>query len=172
VGKFAVPVPVDRFDWTTFEKRVAFAGVVLRFSGGYECFLVSARTMVKVEIEEDKPSVTIQSMDPRILKDKKEKELLEEDLREIGCLGFIKRPWKLRDKSEVRKLIEGQPSEFSLTARAKPDDWSPGMWRTVYAFPKGGKGFASRSDKLCHDGFSGFVHSKDGYAVSDCENPR
>jgi len=43
--------------------------------------------MVKIESEEEEPSVTIRSVDPRIPKDKKEKVLLEEDLKEIGCLA-------------------------------------------------------------------------------------
>jgi len=83
--------------------------------------------MVKVEVEEDEPAVTIRSVEPRIPQDKKERVLLEEDLKRIGCLGFIKRPWKLRDENIVWELIDGQPSEFSLTPRAKPDDWSPEM---------------------------------------------
>jgi len=107
--------------------------------------------MVKLQIEEEEPSVTIRLVIPSIMRSKKEKTQLEEDLREIGCHGFMKLPWNLRDKGMVRELMGEQSSEFSLTVRAKLDDWSPETWRAVYHFPKGGKGNVSRSDKLYTD---------------------
>jgi len=42
----------------------------------------------------------------------------------------------------------------------------------VYSFPKEGKGMASRTNKFCNGNFSNPVHSKDGYVVCDCENPK
>ena len=40
-----------------------------------------------------------------IPKNVKDRELLEEDLRRIGCHGLIRRPWGLRMKEMVSKLI-------------------------------------------------------------------
>jgi len=56
--------------------------------------------------------------------------------------------------------------------RTKPSEWSPETWRSVYNFPTEGEGNASRTNKFCHGKFTNFVHSKDGYVMSDCENLR
>jgi len=41
---------------------------------------------------------------PSLPRSKKEKAQLEDNLREIGCHGFIKLPWNLRDESIVWEL--------------------------------------------------------------------
>jgi len=120
-----VPVPSVWLDRKTSERRGALVCTVLGFSGGYECSSLSVRTVVKLEIEEEEPSGTIRSVIPGIPRSKKEKTQLEEDLREIKCHGFMKLPWNLRDVGMVRELMGEQLSKFSLTVRAKPEDWSP-----------------------------------------------
>lgn len=109
---------------------------------------------------------------PVIPKDPVHHRELEEDLSEIGCLGFIDHPWTIKSDEMVNELIEGPPNQFQLTARGRPGSWSDDMWAEVYNCKKFGSGFATRGEKYLKGKFRNPAHSKEGYAISDCINER
>jgi len=128
--------------------------------------------MVKTESEEESHPVILRSVVPGLPRSKKERAQLEEDLHQIGCQGFLQLPCNLQDKGMVQELMTDQSSEWERTVKAQPYEWTSELWGTVYNFSKKGEGMASRTYKFCNGNFSNPMHSKDGYAVSDCENLR
>ena len=102
----------------------------------------------------------------------KRPELLEKDLRRIGCHGFIGKPWGLQMEDMVVELLGDKDNRWHRTVRQAPEKWSAKEWRKVYGFTREGEGMASRTDRFIDGKFSGRVNPKDGYAVVDCKEPR
>ena len=102
----------------------------------------------------------------------KDRELLEEDLRRIGCHGFIEKPRGLRIGDLVAELLGDKDNRWDGTMRQTPERWTAKEWRKVYGFGREGEGMASRTDRFIDGMFSGRVNPKDGYAVVDCKDPR
>ena len=107
-----------------------------------------------------------------IPKSAKDRELLEEDLRRIGCHGLMGKPWGLRMEDPVVKLLGDKDNRWHGTMRQAPEKWTAKEWRKVYGFVREGEGMASRTDRFIDGKFSGRVNPKDGYAVVDCKEPR
>ena len=54
---------------------------------------------------------------PGVLKSMRDRELLEEDLRRIGCHGFMGRPWGLRMEDMVVELLGDKDNRLHGTLR-------------------------------------------------------
>ena len=117
-------------------------------------------------------AMALKAVVPGIPKTVKDRELLEEDLRRIGCHGFLGKPWGLRMEDLVAELLGGKDNRWDGTVRQAPEKWTVKEWRKVYGFGRGGEGMASRTDQFIDGMFSGRVNPKDGYAVADCKDPR
>ena len=117
-------------------------------------------------------AMALKAMVPSIPKSAKDCELLEEDLRRIGCLGFMGKPWRLRMEDLVVELLGEKDNRWHRTMRQALEKWTAKEWRKVYGFAREGKGMASRTDRFIDGKFSGQVNPKDGYAVVDCKEPR
>ena len=102
----------------------------------------------------------------------RDQELLEEDLRRIGCHGFTGKPWGLRMEDLVVELLGDKDNRWDGTVCQAPKKWTAKEWRKVYDFGRGGEGMASQTDRFIDGMFSGCVNPKDGYAVADCKDPR
>ena len=102
----------------------------------------------------------------------RDRELLEEDLRWIGCHGFMERPWGLRMEDLVVELLGDKDNQWDGTVRQAPEKWTAKEWRKVYGFGRRGEGMASWTDRFIDGMFSGHINPKDGYAVADCKDPR
>ena len=102
----------------------------------------------------------------------KDRELQEEDLQQIGCHGFIGKPWGLQMEDMVAELLGDKDNRWDGTVRQAPEKWTVKEWRKVYSFGRGGEDMASRTDRFIDGMFSGRVNPKDGYAVADCKDPR
>ena len=108
---------------------------------------------------------------PGVPKSVRDQELLEEDLRRIGCHGFMGRPWELRMEDIVVELLGDKDNRWHGTVRQAPKKWTTKEWRKVYGFGRG-EGMASRTNRFIDGMFFGRVNPKDGYAVVDCKDPR
>ena len=117
-------------------------------------------------------AMALKAVVPGVLKSVRDRELLEEDLRQIGCHGFMGRPWGLRMEDMVVELLGDKDNRWEGTVRQAPERWTVKEWRKVYGFARGGEGMASRTDRFIDGRFSGRVNPKDGYAVVDCKEPR
>ena len=117
-------------------------------------------------------AMALKAVVPGMPKSVKDRELLEEDLRRIGCHGFIGKPWGLRMEDMVAELLGDKDNRWDGTVRQAPEKWTAKEWRKVYGFGRGGEGMASRTDRFIDGMFSGRVNPKDGYAVADCKDPR
>ena len=102
----------------------------------------------------------------------RDRELLEEDLRRIGCHGFTGKPWGLWMEDLVVELLGDKDNQWDGTVRQALEKWTAKEWRKVYGFGRGGEGMASQTDRYIDGMFSGRVNPKDGYAVADCKDPR
>ena len=109
---------------------------------------------------------------PGIPKSVRDRDLLEEDLRWIGCHGFMGKPWGLRMEDMVVELLGDKDNQWDGTVRQAPKKWTAKEWRKVYGFAREGEGMASRTDRFIDGMFLGCVNPKDGYAVVDCKDPR
>ena len=102
----------------------------------------------------------------------RDRELLEEDLWQIGYHGFMGRSKGLRMEDMVVELLGDKDNCSHGTVRHAPEKWRAKEWRKVYGFGRGGEGMASRTDRFIDGMFSGRLNPKDGYAVVDCKEPR
>ena len=109
---------------------------------------------------------------PGVPKSVRDRELLEEDLRWIGCHGFMGRPWGLWMEDMVVELLGDKDNRWEGTVRQAPERWTVKEWRKVYGFARGGEGMASQTDWFIDGRFSGQVNPKDGYVVVDCKEPK
>ena len=117
-------------------------------------------------------AMALKAMVPGVPKSVRDRELLEEDLRRIGCHGFMDRPWGLRMEDMVVELLGDKDNHWHRTVRQAPEKWTAKEWHKVYGFGRGGEGMASRNNRFIDGMFSGRVNPKDGYAVVDCKDPR
>ena len=117
-------------------------------------------------------AMALKAVVPGMPKSVKDRELLEEYLRRIGCHGFIGKPWGLRMEDLVAELLGDKDNWWDGTVRQAPERWTVKEWRKVYGFGREGEGMASRTDRFIDGMFSGRVNPKDGYAVADCKDPR
>ena len=116
--------------------------------------------------------MALKAVVPDVPKSVRDRELLDEDLRQIGCHGFMGRPWGLRMEDMVVELLEDKDNRWEGTMRQALERWTVKKWRKVYGFARGGEGMASRTDRFIDGRFSGRVNPKDGYVVVDCKEPR
>ena len=117
-------------------------------------------------------AMALKAVVPGVPKSVRDQELLEEDLRRIGCHGFAGKPWGLRMEDLVVELLGDKDNWWDRTMRQALEKWTAKEWRKVYGFGRGGEGMASRTDRYIDGMFSGRVNPKDGYAVVDCKDPR
>ena len=112
-------------------------------------------------------AMALKAVVPGIPKSVRDRDLLEEDLRRIGCHEFMGKPWGLRMEDMVVELLGDKDNWWDGTVRQAPE-----KWRKVYGFAREGEGMASRMKQFIDGMFSGCVNPKDGYAVVDCKDPR
>ena len=109
---------------------------------------------------------------PGVSKNARDREVLEGDLRRIGCHGFMGKLCGLRMEDMVVELLGDKDNRWEGTVRQAPEKWTAKEWRKVYGFAREGEGMASRTDRFIDGKFSRCVNPKDGYAVVDCKEPR
>ena len=117
-------------------------------------------------------AMALKAVVPGVPKNVRDRELLEEDLRRIGCHGFAEKPWGLQIEDLVVELLGDKDNRWDGTVRQALEKWTAKEWRKVYGFGRGGEGMASRIDWFIDRMFSGCVNPKNGYAVADCKDPR
>ena len=116
--------------------------------------------------------MALKAVVPGVPKSVRDRELLEEDLRRIGCHGFMGRPWRLRMEDIVVELLADKDNRWHGTVRQAPEKWIAKEWCKVYDFGRGGEGMASRTNRFIDGMFSDRINPKDGYAVVDCKDLR
>ena len=109
---------------------------------------------------------------PGIPKSAKDRELLEEDLRQIRCHGLMGKPWGLCMEDLVVELLGEKDNRWHGTVCQGPEKWTAKEWRKVYGFAREGEGMVSWTDRFIDGKFSGRVNPKDRYAVVECKEPR
>ena len=117
-------------------------------------------------------AMALKAVVPGIPKSARDRELLEEDLRRIGCRRFMEKPWGLRMEDMVVELLGEKDNHWKGTVRQALEKWSAKEWRKVYGFAREDEGMASRTERFIDGKFSGRVNPKDGYEVVDCKEPR
>ena len=66
---------------------------------------------------------------PGIPKSAKDRELLEEDLRRIGCHGLIGKPWGLLMEEMVSKLMSNKDNRWHGTVCQASEKWTTNVIR-------------------------------------------
>ena len=91
-------------------------------------------------------AMALKAMVPGVPKSVRDRELLEEDLRRIRCLGFMGKPWGLRMEDMVVELLGDKDNRWEGTVCQAPEKWTAKERTKVYSFGRGGEGMASRTD--------------------------
>ena len=79
----------------------------------------------------------------------RDRELLEEDLRRIGCHGFAGKPWGLQMEDLMVELLRDKDNNrWDGTVRQALEKWTAKEWRKVYNFGRGGEDFADKMEEL------------------------
>lgn len=110
----------------------------------------------------------LRSVVPKVPSGEREREMLDADLRRMGCIGLRSQPWSVKDEEMVRELVEGSSNEWDNTIRAAPKKWTEELWRGTYDFAANGEGMCSRSESLIEGRFRNKPDPKDGLTVADC----
>ena len=119
------------------------------------------------------PNVPVKPILPAIPTDGKERRELEEDLRAMGCVGLLDRPWNVPSEDTLREFLFQRGNQWDKTERRDLENWTPDTWCEVYGFRTGiSEGWAGRKDGLCAGKFSGNIHPKEGLHPEKCTNPR
>ena len=105
-------------------------------------------------------------------KSAKDRELLEEDLRQIRCYRLMGKPWGLRMEGMVAELLGNKDNQWHRTVHQAPEKWTAKEWQKVYGFAREGEGMSSRMDRFIDSKFSTWINPKDGFAVSECKEAR
>ena len=116
--------------------------------------------------------MALKAVVPSVPKSERDRELLEEDLRRIGCHGIMERPWGLRMEDMVVELLGDKDNQWEGIVRQALERWIVKEWWKVYGFVKEGEGMASRTDQFIDSRFSVRINPKDGYAIVDYKEPR
>ena len=116
--------------------------------------------------------VSLKAIVPVIPKSDREKAELIEDLTKMGCEGLMVHPWDLRSEEMVQEFQRPRSNEWENTIRRDPNHWTAELWADVYMFRKEGRMRAGRTGTWVDGKFRQDINSKDGYAVSDCIDPR
>ena len=103
-------------------------------------------------------AMALKAVVPSVSKSARDWELLEEDLRRIGCHGFMERPWGLRMENMVVELLGDKDNRWHRTVRQAPEKWTAKEWHKVYGFGRGGVGMASRTNRFIDGMFSSRVN--------------
>ena len=61
--------------------------------------------------------IMLLSLVPVIPQEPREHAHLEEDLTKIGCIGLISKPWTVKDKKMVWKILTRVPNEYNRIVR-------------------------------------------------------
>ena len=69
-------------------------------------------------------AMVLKAVVPGMPKSVKDRELLEEDLRRIGCYGFIGKPWGLRMEDLVAELLEDKDNRWDGTVHQALERWT------------------------------------------------
>ena len=117
-------------------------------------------------------AMALKTVVPGVPKSAKDWELLEEDLRRIGCHGLMERPWRLWMEEMVSELMSDKDNWWHGTMRQTLEKWTAKEWRKVYGFAREGEGMASRTDRFIDGKFSARVNPKDGFAIAECKEAR
>lgn len=112
--------------------------------------------------------VNLRTVVPKVPSEERDREILDADLRRMGCGGLRNRPWCVRDEKMVRELIEGTSNEWDNTIRAAPKKWTEELWRGTYDFAANGEGMCSRGESFIEGRFRNKPDPKDGLTVADC----
>ena len=76
--------------------------------------------------------------------------------------------WALKHEGIIKKLLLAEhPNVFDNTIRDRPEEWTIGVWRSMYNFRNGGSGLGSQYNNFVEGKFSHMVDPKDGYLISD-----
>ena len=77
-------------------------------------------------------TISLKMVAPVIPRGAKEKAILEEDLKRMGCYGLMLQPWSIKYEKIVQELLQKQGNQW---ARSIPDLWTAAVLRKVYGFP-------------------------------------
>ena len=116
--------------------------------------------------------VSLKAVVPVIPTDDDESKQLIEDMTKMGCEGLLAEPWAVKSEAMVQEFQHPRSNEWEGTIRRDPNHWTADMWADVYGFRKEGMMRAGRTGTWVDGKFRQDINSKDGYAVSDCIDPR
>src|SRR3954453_14258083 len=91
--------------------------------------------------------IRVRKVNTSIPRDSAAYQELVEDLTSMGCVGLLRRPWRIRTEGVVEELLTREvPPEFVKTIRGLPEEWTPEVRRQVYNLEHGADGMAAKKD--------------------------
>ena len=119
-----------------------------------------------------KRTITLKMVSSAIPRGAEEKAMLEEDLKQMRCLGLMLRPWSIKYEKVVQELQHRHANQWAGTIQRDSDMWTADVWKKVYGFPIRGEGMATQAERYAEGKFANPPHPKDGYPLSKCTDPR
>ena len=88
-------------------------------------------------------SVVLKAVVPVVPRGAKERAMLEDDLRQMGCYGLMERPWCFKYEKVVAELLADRDNRWAGFVLQDPNKWTMAAWYKVYGFPICGKVMAT-----------------------------
>ena len=121
---------------------------------------------------QEKAVIKMKAVTPHFPESDLELVELQEDLDRMGYIQLLSKPWALKSEYMLREILVGGPYKFKTTLRARPSQWTALAWRGAYGFGTNEQRVCGRGEDFTVGRFNHPVHSKDGYLIADCKDPR
>ena len=132
--------------------------------------VVSKMPEAQEEDEVEHVPIPLKNVSPAILKKESELNELIVDLTQMGCGGFLAKPWNLCAESTLREFLFERGNQWFRTVRHDPNNWTSEVWAEVYGCPPGkGEGWATRRDSFHVGKFWTDPDPKDGFHPGNCQ---
>ena len=122
--------------------------------------------------------VSLTNVTPVVSENEQERATMKEDLKGLGCVGLLNRPWNLKNEEFIQQflMIREQKAErcniFNGTVRDRPEEWTARVWKEVYNFLPGGGSMANWTDQYVEGKFHHEADPKNGSPIRECRDAR
>ena len=102
--------------------------------------------------------------------DKDRRDILEGNLKKIGCGKLWDLPWRYADDFMVAEVAQQRSENWPDTIRGKPEKWTSELLAVRWDLSLEGKDLPARKVNLAEKYFEGRPSGGDGWKLADCRH--
>jgi hypothetical protein len=102
--------------------------------------------------------------------EKDRRDILEANLKKMGCGKLWDLPWRYADDFLVNEIAQQRSVNWPDTIRGKPEKWTSELLAQKWGLSLGGKNLPARKVNLAEKYFEGRPSGGDGWKLADCRH--